>query len=63
MTRDEWIKRYAAHMVQGGSWKTLAEAIATAERGADASEQAGNVNPDEWESPEVVADEDLASER
>lgn len=62
MTRDEWIKRYTARMVQGGSWMTEAQAIAVAEGGSDATEQMGYLNPEEWEGPEAVADEHLASE-
>lgn len=62
MSRDEWIKRYAAHMMQLGSWMTEAQAIASAEGGADSTEAAGNTNPDDWESPESVAEEDYASE-
>lgn len=62
VTREEWIRRYATHMVQGGSWMTEDQAIASAEGRADASEQAGDTNPDAWEAPEVVAEEDLASE-
>ncbi|ART61466.1 hypothetical protein CBP36_21090 (plasmid) [Acidovorax carolinensis] len=61
MTRAEWITRYAARMVQGRSWMTEAQAVASAEGRADASEQAGDTNPDDWEAPEVVAEEDLAS--
>lgn len=62
MTREEWIKRYAARIVRGGSWRTEAQAIAAAEAGADATEQAGDMNPDDWEGPEALADEHLASE-
>ena len=60
MTRDEWIKRYVARLLQGGTWMTEGEAIASAEAGAEASEQAGHINPDEWEGPEPLADEHLA---
>lgn len=62
MTRAEWISRYAARMVQGRSWMTEAQAVASAEIRASASEQAGDTSPEDWESPEVVAEEDLASE-
>lgn len=62
MTRAEWISRYAARMVQGRSWMTEAQVGASAEARADASEQAGDTNPDDWEVPEVVAEEDLGSE-
>lgn len=62
MTRDEWIRRYAKRMVEGGSWMTEEQAIASAECVADDSEAAGWLNPQEWENPEALADEHLSSE-
>lgn len=62
MTRDDWITRYAARMVAGASAMTEAEAIDSATIRAEASESAGWVDPDEWEDPGAVADEDLAAE-
>lgn len=62
MTRDEWISRFAARMVARGSWMDEANARSVAEGGADATEQANNLDPGDWESPEMVADEHLLSD-
>lgn len=62
MTRDEWIKRFADRMCARGSWMTHANAVGIAEHDADTTEQAGSTDPEEWESPEAVADELLEGE-
>lgn len=63
MTRQEWIDRYVAAMLEGESRLTKFELIGRAEADCDSTERAGGDNPDEWESPEEIAQEHLESEK
>nr|BDH38407.1 hypothetical protein AVHM3334_23410 [Acidovorax sp. SUPP3334] len=63
MTRDEWIERYVAAMRAGGSEYGDAHLRSRAEQDSDTTEERGCTDPDEWELPEVIADEHLESER
>lgn len=62
MTRDEWIQKYVAAMQGGGSQLPTEQLISRAEHGCDATEQSGRSNPDLWEDPEVIAEEDLEAD-
>lgn len=62
MTRDDWIRRYVAAMRAGGSQLPDWQLLARAESGCDATEQTGSLDPDFWEAPEVIAEEDLESD-
>ena len=62
MTRQEWIDRYVAAMRAGNSAYPDDQLRAMAESECDATESTGDINPDEWESPEVIAQEHLENE-
>ncbi len=62
MTRDEWIKRYVCRMKELGSVQTEEQLITTAENGCNATEATGRLNPDSWETPEVIAEEHIENE-
>ncbi|WP_157896863.1 hypothetical protein [Acidovorax carolinensis] len=62
MTRQEWINRYVAAMLAGGSELPEWRLRLRAEQDCDATEQTGWADPNDWESPEVVAEEHLESE-
>lgn len=63
MTREEWIQRYVSAMKAGGSELTDEYLTARAEQSCDATEATGGPDPDSWEDPEVIADEDLEAEK
>jgi hypothetical protein len=63
MTRNEWVQRYVSAMKAGGSHLSDQHLKDRAEASCDATEQAGDADPDSWESPEVIAQEDLDAER
>ncbi|WP_333997596.1 hypothetical protein [Burkholderia gladioli] len=63
MTLDEWVQRYVIAMRAGGSALPDLNLIARAEAGCDATEQASGVDPDLWEAPEAIAEEDLDADR
>lgn len=60
--RDEWTERYVAAMIAGGSCYDERYLRDRAEWTNDATEELGALNPEDWESPEVIAEEDLESE-
>ncbi|WP_155293374.1 hypothetical protein [Comamonas testosteroni] len=62
MTRQEWINRYVAAMLAGGSELPEWRLILRAEQDCNATEETGWADPDDWESPEAVAEEHLESE-
>lgn len=62
LTRDEWIKRFAARMLSLGTERPEHEVMSIAEGGCDATEEAGGTDPDKWEAPETVADEHLVAD-
>ena len=62
MTRDEWVQRYVAAMKEGGSKCSDQELIERAESGCDATEELFSKNLDDWECPEIIAEEDLEAD-
>lgn len=63
MTRDEWVRRYVSAMKAGGSAWTEQELVDKAEAGCDETERAYDTDPASWETPEIIAEEDLETER
>ena len=63
MTRSEWVQRYVSAMKAGGSQLPEQHLIDRAEAGCDASDEAGDTDPQNWEAPEIIADEDLEAHR
>ena len=62
MTRNEWIERYVAAMLAGGSEYPEWHLRSRAEQDCDSTEETGCTNPDDWEEPEGIAEEHLESE-
>lgn len=63
MTRDEWVQRYVSAMKAGGSARTEQELLDTAEAGCDETERSYDTDAASWEAPEIIAEEDLETER
>jgi hypothetical protein len=61
MTREDWINRYIAAMLAGGSTLPELQLRAHAENACDCTEQ-HDQDPADWEDPETIASEDLLEE-
>ncbi len=63
MTRNEWVQRYVSAMKAGGTHLPHQHLIDRAEASCDATEQAGGIDPECWETREIIAQEDLEADR
>jgi hypothetical protein len=63
MTRDEWVRRYVSSMKDGGSTLAEQELVDNAEARCEETERSYDTDPASWEAPEIIAEEDLNTER